>query len=67
MQGVTGDTSDRSMVECRGASKRRRSRSVLTDIDLRLGVGVLGLLGPNGTGKTTLLSILATQSVATAG
>jgi ABC-2 type transport system ATP-binding protein len=55
------------MVECRGASKRRRSRSVLTDIDLRLGVGVLGLLGPNGTGKTTLLSILATQSVATAG
>ncbi len=37
-----------------------RRRRVLDGLSLELGTGVHGLLGPNGTGKTTLVRVLAT-------
>jgi len=39
----------------------------LRNFTLQLGPGVLGLLGPNGGGKTTLMSILATITRSTNG
>ncbi len=40
-------------------SKRYRQGVVLSDLSLQLGSGeILGVLGPNGSGKTTTLSIL---------
>ena len=51
-----------------GVSHRyERARLALDDVSLRLERGVLGLVGPNDAGKTTLLRILATLLVPTAG
>lgn len=43
------------------------SRQVLTDVSLGVGPQVLGLLGPNGADKTTMLSIMATVLRPTSG
>ncbi len=47
-------------VRVAGLGVRYRRRQVLNDLDLDLGSGVHGLLGPNGTGKTTLVRVAAT-------
>ena len=47
-------------VRVTGLGVRYRRRQVLNDLDLDLGSGVHGLLGPNGTGKTTLVRVAAT-------
>ncbi len=47
-------------VRVAGLGVRYRRRQVLDDLDLDLGSGVHGLLGPNGTGKTTLVRVAAT-------
>jgi ABC-type multidrug transport system ATPase subunit len=39
----------------------------LRDINLTLGPGVLGLIGPTGAGKSTLMRILATITNSTSG
>lgn len=47
-------------VRTRGLTKVYGSAAVLDEVDLRVPVGATyGLIGPNGSGKTTMLSILA--------
>ena len=50
------------IVKARGLTRNFGKKSVLTGIDLELAPGgIHGLLGRNGVGKSTLLSILAGQ------
>lgn len=51
----------------KGIEKSYRKKQVLFDINQSFGKGVYGILGPNGTGKTTLLNIMATALPASAG
>ncbi|HEX9304605.1 MAG TPA: ATP-binding cassette domain-containing protein [Thermoanaerobaculia bacterium] len=49
----------KAVLEARGIGKSYGSREVLRDADFALAAGeFVGLIGPNGTGKTTLLRIL---------
>ncbi|MBE5870142.1 MAG: ABC transporter ATP-binding protein [Lachnospiraceae bacterium] len=53
---------------CRNIKKRYKDKEVLHGIDLTLEEGkIYGLIGRNGVGKTTLLSILAAHNPATEG
>ena len=48
------------LVDCRGLKKSYGRRPVLHDFSLQLERGrIIGLLGPNGSGKTTFIKILA--------
>jgi ABC-2 type transport system ATP-binding protein len=47
------------VIECRAVTKRYRSRSVLSGIDLVVQPGICALLGANGAGKSTLLRLLS--------
>ena len=49
------------LVSCSGLSKSYRSGiPALDKVDLKLTPGkIIGLLGPNGSGKTTFIKILA--------
>jgi ABC-2 type transport system ATP-binding protein len=56
------------MIHVRGLTKSFGSVKAVDDLDLTVHQGtVLGLLGPNGSGKTTTVSILATLQRADAG
>lgn len=56
------------IIVCRGITHRFKKAMVLNDISLTVGRGsAVGLIGMNGTGKTTLLRILATLLEPTAG
>lgn len=53
---------------CKNITKKYKDKSVLKDLNLELEKGkIYGLIGRNGVGKTTLLSILSGQNPATAG
>lgn len=55
-------------IELRGAGRVFGERVALQPLDLAVGRGeVFGLLGPNGSGKTTTLRILATLIAPTSG
>jgi len=49
------------VISTRGLKRSFGSNNVLTGVDLSLGTGIHGLLGRNGVGKSTLLSIIAGQ------
>lgn len=47
------------MIKARGIHFSYGTRPILTDVDLNVSAGtIVGLLGPNGTGKSTLLGVL---------
>lgn len=53
---------------CKGIYKNYKEKSVLEDINLVLEPGkIYGLIGRNGVGKTTLLSIMSAQTPASKG
>lgn len=57
-----------SILVCKGLCKSYGQKAVLTNVDLTLESGkIYGLIGRNGVGKTTLLSILSNQNPLTAG
>ena len=57
-----------SVLECKGIIKTYGKLEVLHSVDLTIEKGkIYGLIGRNGVGKTTLLSILAAHNPATSG
>jgi ATP-binding cassette subfamily F protein 3 len=57
-----------SLLQARGLAKSFGSRLILAGLDFDIEPGVrLGVIGPNGGGKSTLLRILAGEEVADAG
>lgn len=57
-----------SVIECKNIIQRFQKKEVLKNIDLTAKAGeIIGLLGPSGAGKTTLIKILTGQLVQTSG
>ena len=57
-----------ALIAARGIGKSFGSRSILRGLDFDIEPGVrLGVIGPNGGGKSTLLRILAGEEVADTG
>jgi sulfonate transport system ATP-binding protein len=62
------DTDDEYIVDARGVRRVFGTRAVLDGVDLQLREGdFVALLGPSGTGKTTLLRLLAGLDIADGG
>ncbi len=56
------------MIECQAVSKKYFTKSALKDINLKLEAGhVYGLIGPNGSGKTTFMKLLVGLHQASSG
>jgi ABC-2 type transport system ATP-binding protein len=52
---------------CNVVKKFGRDVTAVNDVSLKLGSGVLGLIGHNGAGKTTLMQMIATLTKPTSG
>src|SRR6266446_60866 len=66
--GPGGPALHMSAIVARGVSKRYGPTLALDSLDLQIERGeVFGLLGPNGSGKTTFLRLLAGYLLPTAG
>jgi ABC-2 type transport system ATP-binding protein len=58
MRGTTEDGGrERHVVTARGVTKRYGATVALDALDLEIGSGITGLLGSNGAGKTTFISL----------
>lgn len=59
---------EKLVLECKNVCKSYKDNEVLKDLNLVLESGkIYGLIGRNGVGKTTLLSVMTAQNPATAG
>lgn len=57
-----------SILKCENMSKSYGQKSVLKNLDLTLESGkIYGLIGRNGAGKSTMLSIMSNQNPVTSG
>lgn len=55
-------------IQVKGVVHSYREKEVLSDINLEVGRGeIIGLLGPSGAGKTTLIKILTGQLIQSGG
>ena len=54
-------------IEINNLSKKYEKKTVLKNVSVTISSGMFGLLGRNGAGKTSLMRILATLSVASGG
>lgn len=65
---LAGRRLGKKVLDAQGVSKSYGARTLFTDLDLRLGNGDrIGIVGPNGVGKTTLLDILAQKTAPDSG
>jgi ATP-binding cassette subfamily F protein uup len=63
-----GEMSGKLVLEAIGVSKSLGGRTLVRDLSIRIGRGDrLGIVGPNGVGKTTLLNVLTGKSEPDAG
>ncbi len=59
---------EKLVLECKNICKSYKDKEVLKDLNLTLESGrMYGLIGRNGVGKTTLLSVMTAQNPATGG
>jgi len=57
-----------NIIECKGLTKKYGFKTALNGINLNIGKGrIVGLLGPNGSGKTTFIKLINGLLTATAG
>ena len=62
------DRSPKKLLEAKSIAKSYGGRVLFRDLDLRLGPGTrVGLMGPNGCGKSTLIRVLLGQEPADSG
>jgi ATP-binding cassette subfamily F protein uup len=68
LEFAASEARPRRLIEARGVAKSYDGRPIFAGVDLRLGPGVrVGLLGPNGCGKSTLIRVLLGEETPTAG
>jgi ATP-binding cassette subfamily F protein uup len=68
LSAESGDNQSRKVLEAFGISKRFDDTVIADDLSLRILKGVrIGIVGPNGVGKTTLLKILLGELAPDAG
>ena len=59
MTAAEAETSGRQVIRAEGISRTLGDRSLVKDFSIRIGRGErLGIIGPNGVGKTTLINVL---------
>lgn len=64
----TGDSQSRKVLEARGLTKAFADLQIVKDLDLKILRGDrIGLIGPNGVGKTTLIKLLLGEIVPESG
>lgn len=57
-----------TILECKSLTKKFKENTALNDVNLSIGKGrIVGLLGPNGSGKTTFIKIAAGLLTPTSG